>query len=122
MFASGSPKPNPDYRSIIKYDVRTKPGRSVALVMYNLGHPSPNYTWAFNGTVIPKDSHWWHNDTYSILHIPNVQVKNFKDFGTYTLTMSNSVGSYTAEYKLVPDGKLMRSNLLCCWFLNGSSQ
>ena len=55
----------------------------------------------------------WDNGTYSILNIPYVQVKHFKDFGgKYTLTMSNSVGSYSADYELVPDGKLL-SRILC---------
>ena len=73
-----------------------------SFVMYNYGNPYPSYTWAHDGKVLP---HHLDNNTFSMLNISSVQVK---DFGKYTLTMSNSVGRYAAEYQLVPFGKLKK--------------
>ena len=97
----GSPKPT---MSSMYYNVTSRSGDLAQLTMYNEGYPFPNYTWTYNGTVLPK---FMHTDvgsmkqSYSILNISNV---SYTDFGNYSVTMTNNIGSYVADYQLLPTG------------------
>ena len=90
--------------SSLYYTVTSRPGDQARLTMYNEGYPFPNYTWTHNGAILPKSMHTdyisyeWQ---FSILNISSV---NYTDFGNYSVTMTNDIGSYVAHYQLLPIG------------------
>ena len=70
--------------------------------MDNLAYPPCNYSWSHDGVTLPATMHDDYNTTgLSILNISNVRIQ---DFGNYTLTMMNSVGTYVTAYQLLPGG------------------
>ena len=69
--------------------------------MNNYGYPYPTYTWTHNGFVLPSDRHL----DYGVVSMVNFSSVQVEDFGKYFLEMRNSVGTYTAEYELIPFGE-----------------
>lgn len=95
----GAPKPSQSFPDM-RYHLESGLDQAAQFEMDNVGYPYPNYTWSFSEKVLPQEMHQdigW----LSVLKIPKVKIE---DFGNYTLTMTNSIGSYIAVYDLLPAG------------------
>ena len=89
-------------------------GQSETFEMYNLAYPPSNYSWSHNGTVLPATMHKDYmvgNSSLNGVSILNISDVSIQDFGNYTLTMMNSVGTYVAVYNLLP-----RGNVFCVFY------
>ena len=69
--------------------------------MISKGYPYPNYTWTHDGVEIPRQMQF-DDGSYSFVNFTSVEIA---DFGNYTLTMTNFLGTYVASYQLVPYGE-----------------
>ena len=98
FFCAGAPKP---MIPTSDYTVKSRPGQVAIISMISKGYLYPNYTWTHNGEVIPSDMQY-DECSHSFINISSVTIL---DFGEYTLTMRNYLGSYVSRFQLVPYGK-----------------
>ena len=83
-----------------EFQVKSAPGQQTSLIINADGYPYPNYTWSAKGKPLPS-SKVQSLESMSMLTILDVHPE---DFGEYTLTMSNALGTYIANYSLAPYG------------------
>ena len=94
------------------YTIKSRPGKAAIISMKSDGYPYPNYTWTHNGEVIHSDMQY-DDGPCSFINISSVTIP---DFGEYTLTMSNYLGSYVSHLSLIPYGKRIykyNGDLIC---------
>ena len=79
-------------------------GMPINLLMNSQGYPYPTFTWSHNGRVLPSNMHV-DFEWFSLLNLTRLKAE---DFGKYSLKMSNSIGTYTADYEVVSSGELIK--------------
>ena len=78
----------------IRSDVTASLGQSVSLDCTAGAAPSPNYTWS-----VPPNSHS-AQDSLLASSILNIQLTDESDFGEYSCTVSNGVGSISRHFTI----------------------
>lgn len=91
----GKPKPDPRYPLTTSYKPRL--GDNVTLTIHASGYPVPKYFWSHDGKEV-NSTDYDYNSTVIISDVA------FENFGTYTLNISNHLGSDIVQYKLLADG------------------
>ena len=92
--------PRPDIPNDM-FTSKSRPGHVANFTMISKGYPYPNYTWTHNGEELPRQMQF-NDGSYSYVNFTSVEIA---DFGNYTLTMTNFLGTYVASYQLVPYGE-----------------